>query len=324
MNSLKVSIYNHSTDLPEMEYRDFFHSRSLFEVYEQTPGHFPFMVVVSDSADRILCHLLAIIRRRGSWMPPYLYSQCRIYGEGDYTEGEYKREDLFVKMLTRLTSKLQLRCLYIEFSDLSNKMFGYKYFRKCNYFPIHWMEIHNSLHSHAPEERLDKKTLKRIKNAYESGVTTMVVESDEDREACIRLLRRFYKIKIRHYCPPEKFLSLISKNDNGNMFVTKYKGKVIGTAICTYSNGNAYLWFLAYRKKSYPYLHPEIMSVWESIKYASDKGCPHIYFLDVGLPFRKNHYREFILKFGGKPVSTNRWFRFSIGWMNSLLSWFYR
>lgn len=324
MQSLRVDIYSNSADLPEMEYKDFFHSKSLFEVYEQTPAHSPLMVVVSDENDTILCHLLAIIRRKGSWMPPYLYSQCRVYGDGEYAESTYKHEELFAKMLTHLTSKLKLRCLYIEFSDLSSKMFGYKFFRKCKFFPVHWMEIHNSLHSRAPEERLGKKTAARIKSAYESGVTTGCVDNEKDKDAGIHLIRKFYKTKLRHYCPPDPFFRLISENGRGQLFVTKYKEKVIGSAACSYSNGNAYLWYVAYKKKTYPLLHPDLMAVWASIKYVHEIGCRHIYFLDAGLPFRRNRYREFILKFGGKPVSTNRWFRFNIWWINKFLSWIYR
>ena len=47
-------------------------------------------------------------------------------------------------------------------------------------------------------------------------------------------------------------------------------------------------------------------------------------FMDVGLPFSKNPFREFILRFGGKEQSTYRWFRFSIRWVNKLLRWLYR
>ena len=53
-------------------------------------------------------------------------------------------------------------------------------------------------------------------------------------------------------------------------------------------------------------------------------GRQHIRFLDVGLPFRKNPYRNFILRFGGKEVSTYRWFRISIRWVNALASWLWR
>jgi hypothetical protein len=46
--------------------------------------------------------------------------------------------------------------------------------------------------------------------------------------------------------------------------------------------------------------------------------------MDVGLPFQKNPFREFILRFGGKEQSTYRWFRFGIRWINRLLTWLYR
>lgn len=323
MDSLLTTIYSRSTDLPEMSYHNFFHSKSLFEMYEQTPGQSPYMVVVSDSSHRILCHLLAVVRRRGSWMPPYLYSQCRVYGEGDYADSEWRREELFAQMLTKLTGRLRMKCLYTEFSDLSTKMFAYKYFRRCNYFPIHWMEIHNSLHSKPPEARVSDKVFRKIQRGYASGVTTTCVETDEDRAAGIRLIRQFYSSKLRRYCPPERFLRLLGNDRHGQLFVTKYKGRTIGSAACIYSNGNAYLWYLAYRKKSYPLLHPDMMSVWAAIKHAENTDCQHIFFLDVGLPFYRNRYREFILKFGGKPVSTNRWFRFNIGWLNYLFSKLY-
>ncbi|MCI6550209.1 MAG: GNAT family N-acetyltransferase, partial [Prevotella sp.] len=31
-----------------------------------------------------------------------------------------------------------------------------------------------------------------------------------------------------------------------------------------------------------------------------------------------------ILSFGGKPVAKYRWFRFSIGWINRILTWIYK
>jgi hypothetical protein len=46
--------------------------------------------------------------------------------------------------------------------------------------------------------------------------------------------------------------------------------------------------------------------------------------MDVGLPFRHNPYRDFILSFGGKEVSTLRWFRINFRWANKLASWLWR
>ena len=108
------------------------------------------------------------------------------------------------------------------------------------------------------------------------------------------------------------------------MFLTKYKGKVIGCCACVFSGSNAYLWYSASLRKSYLRLHPSVLTVWHAIKYAHTHGYAHISFMDVGLPFQKNPYREFILQFGGKPVSTYRWFRFSFRWLNSLMSWLHR
>ena len=110
----------------------------------------------------------------------------------------------------------------------------------------------------------------------------------------------------------------------GELFVTKYHGWVIGCAAVAYSEGDAYLWYSAFRRKTFHKLHPDTMVVWDVMKHAYDKGCQHMRFMDVGLPYGKNPYREFILKFGGKEQSTYRWFRFSIKWVNKLLAWIYR
>ena len=48
-----------------------------------------------------------------------------------------------------------------------------------------------------------------------------------------------------------------------------------------------------------------------------------MYFLDAGLPFKRNPMREFILNFGGKQVSEYRWFRIQFPWVGRLMDWFY-
>lgn len=64
--------------------------------------------------------------------------------------------------------------------------------------------------------------------------------------------------------------------------------------------------------------------MWKALNYAHEHHYGHMFFMDVGLPWRRNPFRDFILSFGGKPVSTYRWFRFSISWVNSLLRWLHR
>lgn len=324
MEGLIVKIYTKSSELPQMEEHNFFQSSELFRVAEESSGNTPLMAVAFNENGAIIGHLLATVRRRGSWLPPYLYTHARIYSEGEYAEGVNKQQ-VFAELLSHITRRLKRKmCLYIEFSDISKKMFGYKHFRANGYFPVHWQEIHNSLHSRAPIERLSKKNIKRIQKAKAAGVETHEVTTKEEVHQFYQLLHGFYRMKLRRYISSEQHFSRIYESDNARIFLTTYKNKVIGGCLCIYSNGNAYLWYLASKRKSYPKLHPNTMTVWHAIQYAYEHNYAHIFFMDVGLPWKRNPFRNFILSFGGKPVSSYRWFRFNIGWINRILKWIYK
>ena len=284
------------------------------------------MIVALSTDGKILSHMLAIVRYRASWFPPYFYMHCRLLGEGVYSyqhEG-YSVSSLFGLMLDALKSKLSNRVMYIEISNLSHKMFGYRELKKRKFFPVHWMSIHNSLHSHTPEERISQRLQKHIDNAYAKGVVTDEVKDEADFKAFMKLLKHHHWLKPKRYIPDDKFFQQIKQEGHGRLYLTRYHDHVIGCSATTYSQQNAYLWYMAFRRKSFAMVHPDELTLWHAIKDAHSRGYQHIYFLDVGLPFSRNPYREFILRFGGKPVSTNRWFRISIRWINALLSWIYR
>ena len=310
--------------MPMLEESNFFHSRQLFTICSATPRMKPYMVVCTDEEGNVLSQLLANVRYRTTFLPPFLFIQCRILGDGTYAESHYRRDDLFGEMITALTKKLNKKTLYIEFSNLSQKMFGYKQFRQNQYFPVHWMSIHNSLHSRTPEERISEKMMHHIENAYARGVTCQTVETKDDLKAFNRLLRQHHWLKPKRYIPDEQFFKELSNSNQCQLFITKYHHHVIGCSACAYNGNDAYLWYSAFRRKSYLMLHPDEITIWHAIKYAHEQGYDHINFMDVGLPFQKNPFREFILRFGGKPVSTYRWFRCSIRWINSMLHFIYK
>jgi hypothetical protein len=326
VNEPSTRIITDQKDLPQLDNSNFFHSRQLFEIARNTPRQKPYMVVVQSSDGKVLAHLLAIVRYRTSWFPPYLYMHCRLLGEGvfSYQHEGYSISTLFGCMLDALKSKLSNRVLYIEISNLSHKMFGYRELKKRQFFPVHWMSIHNSLHSHEPEERISQRLQKHIDNAYAKGVVTDEVKDDADFKAFMKLLKHHHWLKPKRYIPDEKFFQQVKQEGHGRLYLTRYHDHIIGCSATAYSQQNAYLWYMAFRRKSFAMLHPDELTLWHAIKDAHTRGYQHIFFLDVGLPFSRNPYREFILRFGGKPVSTNRWFRISIRWINSLLSWIYR
>ena len=284
------------------------------------------MAIIQTSDGQMMAHMLAIVRYRASLLPPYLYMHCRILGEGvyEYAHEGYNESTLFGLMVEALRSKLSNRVLYIEVSNLSQKMFGYKELRQQQFFPVHWMSIHNSLHSHTPEERIQKRLEKHINNAYAKGVITDEVKGEDDFRSFMKLLKHHNWLKPKRYIPDEKFFRAIKQEGHGRLYLTRYRNHVVGCSAVAYSNQNAYLWYAAFRRKSFAIIHPDELTLWHAIKDAHQRGYQHIYFLDVGLPFSRNPYREFIMRFGGKPVSTYRWFRCSIRWINAILSRIYR
>ena len=325
MNKLTTTIYRKLEDLPELDDTNFFHSSRLFQICKQVPRQKPYMVVVTDEKGRVVSHLLGVVRYRTFIFPPFLLIHCRVLGEGVYYhDEEYPRDQLFGEMLESLTRLLNMRTLYIEVSNLSQKMTGYKQLKQQHFFPVHWMSIHNSLHRHAPEERISEKLQKRIDNARQKGVTTNEVQTEEDFKAFSKLLRKHNFWKPKRYIPDDQFFRNIMSEEDGRLFVTKYHQRVIGCSAIVYSEGNAYLWYSAFRRKSYIHVHPDVMTIWDTMQDCYQRGCDHMCFMDVGLPFQKNPFREFILRFGGKEQSTFRWFRFGIRWINRLLTWLYR
>ena len=68
---MNVAIYEHTADLPVLPESIYFHSRELMELCEQVPRHKPYMAVVTDDDGNVTAHLLAIVRFRRSWFPPY-------------------------------------------------------------------------------------------------------------------------------------------------------------------------------------------------------------------------------------------------------------
>lgn len=324
MNPISVTIYSRGETLPPLIGSNFFHSAELFHIVEKSPGQRPFMAVATDDDGHELGHLLAFVHVHVMWLPPFRYSNGRAYGEGEYAEGA-NREEVFSVLLRAITHKLRRRlCFVIEFSDLSKKMFGYRLFRQNGYFPVSWMEVYNSLHSVPPCDRLSQKMLARIERVRKMGVEMREVETEEELHQFYQLLNGFYRFKMRRVIPSEAQLRQFDRSDRARVFITLYKGKVIGGSLCLFSEGNCYLWYLASRRKSYPHLHPNMMTIWHAINWAWVHNYAHIFFLDVGLPVPHSPFRDFILSFGGKPASSYRWFKVVPCWLNNLFAWFYR
>jgi hypothetical protein len=319
--------YRNGSTIPTLPEQSLSNSSELFQVYGQTPGYTPILVIASIDETPI-AKLQAVIRRSVRIFPPSLIKRCEIFGIGEYFNDTYSQEELFGLMLEHLTNEVLKDCFLIEFRNLPTALFGYKHFRRNGYFPINWIRVYNSLHNLSPEERLESKRKRQINRSFKYGVTLQEAQTEEDKKTFLQLLKLHYSSKLRKHFPDTKLFQLLTQGSTtGNIsriFTVKYKNRIIGGSFCMYSCDRAYLCFSFGLRKTFAWLHPNTMAIWAALIDAYQRGYPHFEFIDAGLPFQKVGYRNFILSFGGKQVSTRRWFRFRWEWINKLFTKLYQ
>ena len=157
--------YRNGSAIPTLPEQSLSNSSELFQVYGQTPGYPPILVVASIDETPI-AKLQAVIRRSVRIFPPSLIKRCEIFGAGEYFSDIHPQEELFGLMLEHLTNEVLKDCFLIEFRNLPTALFGYKHFRRNKYFPINWIRVYNSLHNLSPEERLENKRIRQINRSF--------------------------------------------------------------------------------------------------------------------------------------------------------------
>ena len=92
-------------------------------------------MAVATQEGRVVGQMLAMIHRHHILIPPFIYIHAHVHGEGAYLDEE-TAEATFPTLLHAMTRELARRhTLYIEFSEIQKKMFGYRHFRRTGYFP---------------------------------------------------------------------------------------------------------------------------------------------------------------------------------------------
>ncbi|MEG1545649.1 MAG: GNAT family N-acetyltransferase [Bacteroides sp.] len=325
--SLKLTTYYQGNQVPELPGTNIFHSKELFLVYEATPNYEPILIVGSID-ERPVVKLLAVTRKSTRLFPPSFIYRCEIYGIGEYLDDTLDQEEIFDEILEHLTNEMLSKSFLIEFRNLENSLFGYKCFRRNQYFPVNWLRVRNSIHSmKSPMDRISYSRRRQIRKGFKNGAQVIEAKNDEDIIEFSRMLKKNYSGKILKHFPSLLFFQrLVSKTvgiEIGKIFIVRYKNKIIGGSVCIFSGNNAYIWFSGGMKKTYAKQYPGVLAVWKTIEYAHANAYRHVEFLDVGLPFEKHGYRNFVLRFGGKQSSTRRWFRFRWKTLNNLLAKIY-
>ncbi len=319
--AIRLVTYEHSEALPQLPGKNVFHSVSLFRILERTPGYTPFMLVAFDG-DRPIGKLLCVIRK--SW----LMNKCVVYDTGEYFDTEIRHDLIFEELLTYFTNRNKDNFFVIEFRNLNEPLFGYRYFRRNGYFPIRRLRVINSIHHATIDKWMGASRKRQIQQGLKNGAVMGVADSKQQVKSFFRMLKNYYSSKVFKYLPAMEFFTTLldmkeEDGEVGKIFTVSYNGKIIGGSCCLFSGDTVFLLFSGGMRKSYPTLYPGVLAVWNAMLYSREKGYSHFEFIDAGLPFKKYGYRDFILRFGGKQLSTRRWYRLKWGWLNRLMEKIY-
>ena len=322
--AIRLTTYLHADEVPDLPGTNLFHSVELFHILERTKGFMPRMIVAYEGSKPV-GRLLCTMRRILSWTD--VYQKAFVYGYGEYFNTSRRPDQIFAEILPYLNAQLMDKVFLVEFRNLEEPLFGYRYFRENQYFPVRWLRVQNSIHHEIIDKWMSSKRRRHIQEGLANGAELGVVETEEELRIFFRMLKKFYQSKVNRYLPDINFFySLFTyKTDKklAEIFTVKYKGKIIGGAVCFFSDTTAYLVLAGGMRKRYPLLYPNVLAVWNAMSYAREKGYKHFEFMNAGLPFKKFGYRDFILRFGGKQIGTRRWFRMRWNWLNKLLIKFY-
>ena len=322
--AIRLTTYHHADEVPVLPGTNLFHSVELFQILERATGFAPRMIVAFEW-EKPVGKLLVSTRQILSWTD--VYQKAMIYGTGEYFNTSRKPDEIFAEILPYLSAQLADKVFMIEFRNLEEPLFGYRYFRENRFFPVRWLRVQNSIHHEVIDKWMSAKRRKHIQQGLENGVVLGVVESEEELRVFFRMLKHFYQSKFSRFMPDMNFFESLFKYKTdkhlSEIFTVKYKGKIIGGAVCFFSDSTAYLVMAGGLRKSYPMLYPNVLAVWNAMTYAREHGYRHFEFMNAGLPFKKFGYRDFILRFGGKQFGTRRWFRLRWEWLNKLLVKFY-
>ena len=279
------------------------------------------MLLVAFEGDKPIGKLLCITRRNFRLLG--FTEKTYVYGVGEYFNTERKREEIFNELLTYFTTLYKEGSFLLEFRNLEEPLFGYRYFRQNGYFPVRWLRVRNSIHHEQLDKWMSASRKRQIARGLKNGASIEIASSLEDIRAFFMMLKKYYSPKVHRYLPDFHLFAFFSEDSfpagMGKIFIVRYKEKIIGGSVCLFSDDTAYLMFSAGMRKSYPLLYPGVLAVWEAMTYAREHGYSHFEFIEAGLPFKKFSYRDFILRFGGKLLSTRRWFKVRWNWLNRLL-----
>lgn len=316
--------------MPELIEGSALHSAMAFRMFEQSSMCKPYMLVAYGNGNEEIGHLLIVRKHSIRLIPPVFSMRYSIQGEGTYSPQCSNREEVFNRFLERAFDMFGHLHTFIEIENIEDSRFAYGTLYRHSFIPFRDHRNYISLHSKDPQTRLSRAYRAHIRKSEERGVTFRRATGEDEIREALQLMKNFYRSKTRKRFPKSGILFDMLHDNDGTlldkirMFVVIYKERIIGSSICLYEKDRALLAYSCGLRKSFPLQYPGIMAIWAAISDAYRNGYSHFEFLEVrGLSRLRKSFLSTIYNFGGKDVSTLRWYHFRWNWVNKFLRWIY-
>jgi peptidoglycan pentaglycine glycine transferase (the first glycine) len=144
---------------------------------------------------------------------------------------------------------------------------------------------------------LDRDTRRCIRKAAREGVTIEAAVSEAELQEFFAIFREFSvnkRFMSRAYEYQKTLWDTFIVDGMGRLFLAKYEGKIIGGLICIMFGGKCLAMHMGTPYK-YQKLQTYYAYVWESIRWAKEKGCTWYSFRGVGTtPTQEYFKRKFL------------------------------
>ncbi|MGI6073122.1 MAG: GNAT family N-acetyltransferase [Fermentimonas sp.] len=316
-----IKTYYSKKDLPEIEDKSFFHSKSSFDWYARSSRYNPLMIVAFRGEVPVGA-MFAVIIRRNRLLTGRLFKRCVISQAPMFYADDISEIELFDEMLTHLVNEVKNKVFVIRYQSLASAIFGYKGFRENKFFSVRMVNVRNSLQKKRDVwNQLSSSRKRQINKATKKGAVIEEVTSEDMLPVIYDIIKEANSKKIRRRFPPyeyfENFFIHYIKNGKGKILLLKYQDKIIGGTILGFE-GKSTVYCLYYwgKSKRYKSINPTIFTIYSAMYMAEQDGFEYFDFMDVTYINKRAGRLYFLLQFGGKQSATRRWFRFNWGLLN--------
>ena len=285
-----------------------FQTPEMFFVYKKTKNYEPFVYVVEDNNKNYVGVLLACIIKEGDGIVGYFTSRSIIHG-GPIIKDD--NVDICNLLLDAYDKEISKKAIYSQFRNQHNLLGMNEVFLDNRYIFESHLNFIISLRE--PENviwnRIGKSRRSHIKKSLTSGLSFEVYEREQLDERIIdkgyNIISEVYRRAHLPLASVEIFYEMLRTNFLV-MFVIKDSNDIIGVRFGLCYNNSLYGWYAGSYSQYYA-LFPNDLLIWETLKWAANKG---LYFFDyggAGSPNKKYGVRKFKSQLGGELVNYGRY-----------------